>query len=234
MPSSGESCIDTKLSKPVRARNASVCLCATHPLALEEFEEALAGHGFRLQTRKLEADGSSPTSAGLPRAFAYVLDMPAHHHTAEVLISRILQRAPAARIVVVGEKFDDPTAFALLRSGVKGLVRYVEARKSLGRVLDTLQAEGYWVSRALLSRFVEHALGSASRARRLGGGVQISRREREVLGLIHENFSNKEIASRLHISPRTAKFHVSNLLAKHGVKKRAELILLRFARSQRV
>ncbi|MGH9363756.1 MAG: LuxR C-terminal-related transcriptional regulator, partial [Thermoanaerobaculia bacterium] len=154
-------------------------------------------------------------------------------HAAEVLVSRILQKAPRASIVVVGEKFDDATAFALLRSGVKGLVRYGEARKRLGQALDTLSADGYWVPRSLLSRFVEHALGGASRARRSPEGVEVSRREREVLGLIHENLSNKEIASRLHISARTAKFHVSNLLAKHGVKRRAELILLRFAQGQR-
>lgn len=229
LPRLAESCIDPMLPKAVRARGATVCLCAIHPLALEEFERSLAGHGFRVETRRLDANGSSPPSPSLPRAFAYVLDLPPSRHSVEVLISRILQRSPGARIIVVGEKFDDATAFSLLRSGVKGLLRYVETRESLGRALDTLQGDGYWVSRSLLSRFVEHALGGASRARRSHGGVHMSSREREVLGLILENLSNKEIAGRLRISPRTAKFHVSNLLAKHGVRRRAELILLRFA-----
>jgi DNA-binding NarL/FixJ family response regulator len=229
----GESDTLPSLLKADRARGATVCLCASHPLALAEFEQSLADQRFRVHTRQLEPDGSSARSAALPRASAYVLDLPSHRHAAEMLVSRILHLAPRARIVVVGEKFDDATAFALLRSGVKGLVRYAEARKSLGRALDTITANGYWVPRSLLSRFVDHALGGASRARRSQPGVEVSRREREVLGLVHENLSNKEIASRLHISPRTAKFHVSNLLAKHGVKKRAELILLRFARGQR-
>jgi DNA-binding CsgD family transcriptional regulator len=43
-----------------------------------------------------------------------------------------------------------------------------------------------------------------------------------------ENFSNKEIAKRLRISERTAKFHVSNVLAKYGVRRRADLILLSY------
>ena len=220
------------LSKVVTARGATVCICAAHPLALAEFEQSLGGRRFRVQTCRLEPDGGSQRSVKLPRVSAYVLDLPPHRHAADGLVSRILELAPHARILVVGDKFDDPTAFALLRSGVKGLVRYADARENLGRALDTLSADGYWVPRSLLSRFLDQALSGAARARRTHGEVDMSRREREVLALVHENLSNKEIASRLQISPRTAKFHVSNLLAKHGVKRRAELILLRFAQSQ--
>ncbi len=39
-----------------------------------------------------------------------------------------------------------------------------------------------------------------------------------------DNLSNKEIARRLNMSERTAKFHVSNLLVKHGVRRRADLL----------
>ncbi len=64
-------------------------------------------------------------------------------------------------------------------------------------------------------------------------GKGLSRREKEVADLLLENLSNKEIASRLHVSERTAKFHVSNLLAKYGVQRRADLILLFFQSEQR-
>jgi hypothetical protein len=46
-----------------------------------------------------------------------------------------------------------------------------------------------------------------------------------VNGLL-ENLANKEVADRLHISERTVKFHVSSLLAKFGVQRRADLLLL--------
>lgn len=49
-------------------------------------------------------------------------------------------------------------------------------------------------------------------------------RERQVLPLILEGLQNKEIAARLGISPRTAKFHVSNILAKAGCANRGELM----------
>ena len=59
---------------------------------------------------------------------------------------------------------------------------------------------------------------------------ELSRREQEVLNSLLENLANKEIGDRLHISERTVKFHVSNLLSKFGVRRRADLILLCYQR----
>jgi DNA-binding NarL/FixJ family response regulator len=49
-------------------------------------------------------------------------------------------------------------------------------------------------------------------------------REREVLGLLGQGFSNKMIARDLHISEHTVKFHISSLYAKLGVSNRAEAV----------
>ena len=52
----------------------------------------------------------------------------------------------------------------------------------------------------------------------------LTNREREVLELLAQGFSNKLIAQRLHISEHTVKFHVSSLYTKLGVSSRAEAV----------
>jgi DNA-binding CsgD family transcriptional regulator len=56
----------------------------------------------------------------------------------------------------------------------------------------------------------------------VGDGLSLSAREREVLALVAEGRTNREIADALYISPKTASVHVSNILAKLGVSGRVE------------
>jgi DNA-binding NarL/FixJ family response regulator len=54
---------------------------------------------------------------------------------------------------------------------------------------------------------------------------ELTPRENEVLALLAEGLSNKEIASRLDISDHTAKFHVNSILQKMGAQKRVEAVV---------
>lgn len=64
-------------------------------------------------------------------------------------------------------------------------------------------------------------------------GVALTAREGEVLSLLAEGLSNKEIAARLAISDHTAKFHVRAILTKLGAQTRTEAVVLA-ARSGRL
>jgi DNA-binding NarL/FixJ family response regulator len=65
-------------------------------------------------------------------------------------------------------------------------------------------------------------LGSAGRTAARGERDELTLREREVLNLVAEGLSNGQIADRLVIAPKTAEHHVSRVLAKLGVRSRAE------------
>jgi DNA-binding NarL/FixJ family response regulator len=215
------------MAKVARTRPLSVCLLSPHTMALEEFQRHLSRSAFRLHARILEPTPlPDARRLRLPRARVYVLDAPAHWQAAATLVAAIQERYPSARLLVVTEKFTETTAFPLLRLGVKGLLGYGDVRARLPLALQTVATGGFWVPRALLSRFVDRILSLTRGRSLLSGPAGLSRREREVLEALLENLSNKEVAARLNISERTVKFHVSNLLAKFGVRRRADLIVL--------
>jgi DNA-binding NarL/FixJ family response regulator len=196
-------------------------------LVLAELQQLLSVRAFRVQARRLESTFPPGLERlSLPRAQMFVIDAHAPRQATEVLVAGIREHYPKARQVVVADKFNEANAFPLLRLGAKGLLTYAEARQLLLRALQVVGGGGFWVPRKLLARFVDSILSLVRGHRVVQGPADLTRREREVLDALLENLSNKEIASRLHISERTVKFHVSGLLAKFGVRRRTDLILL--------
>jgi len=61
--------------------------------------------------------------------------------------------------------------------------------------------------------------------RTTGGGFRLTRREREILELLMEGSTNKEIASRLGVSHQTVKNQLTTLYQKAGVGSRLELVV---------
>jgi DNA-binding NarL/FixJ family response regulator len=212
----------------VKSRALSVCLLSAHPLVLDEYEKILAKPGVQIVIKHLESSlAPELRRIPLPKSHVYVIDSNPSQQATASLISNILEQNPTARLIVVGEKFSDAHSYSLLRIGVKGLLTYGEAREQLPRALPLVSAGGFWVPRVLLSNFVDSILdGAHGRQFKNAASADLSRREQETLDSLLENLSNKEIASRLNISERTVKFHVSNLLSKFGVRRRADLILL--------
>ncbi len=200
---------------------------------LSEFERILSGENeARVLDRRVEHNQVPEAALSVPRASVYVVESHAHRPVTEAYVAAVLERVPKGRVVVIAEKLSESSAFPLLRRGVKGLLRYSEVAAYLPRTLSEVAVGGFWVPRSLLSAFVDSTLENVRRPRPAPPGVRMSRREQEVVELLMENLSNKEIGSRLHMSERTAKFHVSNLLAKYGVQRRADLILL-FVQAER-
>jgi len=196
-----------------------------HPLVVEELTRSLAQKGLAVEAMRLQyslTPALSPLGAG--SGSACIVDACFPPVATESLVLAVVSSSPGSRVLVLAEDLADALAFRLLRLGVKGLVAYANARKQLLPALAALAKGGCWVPRSALSRFLDSLL-SEQAPRTVPGSIGLSHREQDVLDSLLQNLSNKEIGNKLNISERTVKFHVSNLLSKFSVQRRADLIL---------
>ena len=134
---------------------------------------------------------------------------------------KVLERTPDARVLVLTVASDDGNVEAALAAGACGFIAK-DTRVDDVVVAVRAAAQGVaWLSpraaEVVLGRVRERGMAPDPD---LEGEEQLSARELDVLRLIARGMENSEIAETLCISPRTAKNHVSNLLAKLGLPSR--------------
>ncbi len=89
----------------------------------------------------------------------------------------------------------------------------------LGKVLTGRAALSPEIGMRIFERFGDITGGSPVRGT---GLAELSERERQVLDLLRTGLTNKEIATRMHLTESTVKYHVSNMLSKLGLRNRVE------------
>ncbi len=158
-------------------------------------------------------------------------------------------RLASVRVVVLTTFDDDESVLAALRAGAYGfLVKDLEPAELLQAIRvvaggDALLAPS--VTRAVISAFTAGAGAAAPAAAQAATSAATSAaprpaapspaiasltdREREVVTLVAAGLSNDEIATRLVVSPLTAKTHVSRAMTKLAARDRAQLVVIAYA-----
>jgi two-component system, NarL family, nitrate/nitrite response regulator NarL len=138
--------------------------------------------------------------------------------------ARALRRGwPSSGIVAVGVGEADPEVVRWAEAGVSGLV---SREATLAELLDAIEAaakEEVVTSPAVAAALLRRVASFPGETRR--NSPALTRREREIVGLIGRGLSNKEIASSLRIEIPTVKNHVHNILEKLRVGRRVEAVL---------
>jgi len=142
-------------------------------------------------------------------------------------------RTLAATRVLVLTTFElDEYVFGALRAGASGfLLKGGEPADLLTAVRTVAAGESLLapsVTRKLIAAYVADAEPARDSVQRLPQLDQLTPREHEVLTLIAHGLSNHEIAEELHLSPLTAKTHVSRILMKLNARDRVQLVVLAY------
>jgi DNA-binding NarL/FixJ family response regulator len=135
------------------------------------------------------------------------------------------ERFPDARVIAMDILPDQNDIVEFVKAGGRG---FILKNAPVNDYVKTIQAVagGATILPAALTKSLFHEIVES--VLRNGNGVpdhaiQLTKREREVVDLISEGLSNKEIAQRLHIATFTVKSHVHNVLDKLELSTRLQI-----------
>jgi DNA-binding NarL/FixJ family response regulator len=135
-------------------------------------------------------------------------------------IPPLLQAAPDARVLVFTAYDTDERVFGAIRAGARGYLLKGAAAEEIARAIRVIHAGGSHLAPGVATR----VMAEVGAPRRSPGAL--TGREREVLRLIAEGLSNKQISRALGITERTVKFHVTSIFNKLGAENRAQAAAL--------
>jgi two-component system response regulator DevR len=131
----------------------------------------------------------------------------------------IRSTAPGVRCLILTSYDDNDAIFAAVMAGAAGYLLKEIRGRSLVDAIRQIAAGGSLMDPAVTGRLLRRLRDGEPRDARL---ASLSGREREVLGLISEGLTNREIGLRLFLSEKTIKNYVSGLLAKLGMQRRTQ------------
>lgn len=138
-------------------------------------------------------------------------------------------KLPETAIVFLTISRDDDDLFAALRAGASGYLLKEISPEQLPKQLERVLAGEGVLPGALLARVIDQFRRGPAR-RRIplveGRDAVLSEREWEVLALLGEGLSTKEVAAKLFVTPGTVRSHVAATLRKLRVGDRAEALAL--------
>ena len=144
-----------------------------------------------------------------------------------VTAEKITTACPATKIVMLTVAEDEDKLLAAFKAGARGYVlKGVSARELASVVRAAAQGEVYVSPSLAAGILVAH-----TRGRPADPLEDLTERELEILKLVGEGLTNREIGDRIHLSEKTVKHYITNILQKLQVRSRVEAALLAARRS---
>ena len=142
---------------------------------------------------------------------------------------RILEVSPSSKVLVVTNFGTDEQILAALQAGATGYVLKDVLPEDLCRAIRSVARGELILHPKIAKKVMKQFFRMPGEP---AGFSELTRREREVLGLVARDLTNREIAQELCISVKTVKAHVSNILAK--LQKRNRVEAAQYARQHRL
>jgi DNA-binding NarL/FixJ family response regulator len=210
---------------PAKARPIALVLIDDNRLLREGIAALIrAQPGFKVLAASADVD-EAMKKVREAKPDVVLLDFGLEGHDSLSLTSTVTREVPAAKVIVMGLLPVQEDVFEYVRAGASGFIMkdasFEEFFATIRAVASGLQVLPMALTNSL---FTQIALNAISKPRsRVLDAVRLTQRERQIIDLLGEGLSNKEIATRLHIAVHTVKSHVHNVLEKLALRSRLEV-----------
>jgi DNA-binding NarL/FixJ family response regulator len=137
----------------------------------------------------------------------------------------VMTELPETRVVILTISDDDANLFEAIKSGAQGYLLKNTETQTFFELLNAAAAGEAPISRKLASKLLQEFARQASAPREPAPVTdQMSDREKDVLRLVAEGLTNRDIAARMNLSENTVKYHLKNILQKLHLRNRAQAV----------
>ncbi len=138
------------------------------------------------------------------------------------ILDTIRRARPSLRLIVIGPEGDDELVLESIIAGARAYLDVTADIEMVRQAIEVVTSGSIWAPRRLLSKLIDRLLKIPDSSL-TNAAPRLTAREKEVLDLILQARSNREIARQLGIEERTVKAHVGRLMRKTGADNRIEL-----------
>ncbi len=144
--------------------------------------------------------------------------------------TQIMEQQPDARVVILSVHEDEEYVRRILKAGARGYVLKNARRKEIAQaVRSALSGDRFFspgISRIIVNGYIKRSAESPSGQQQpeTQGDQRLTKRELEILGLIANGLTNKQIADQLFLSFRTVNTHRTNIMQKLDIHDTAGLV----------
>ncbi|MDO8366357.1 MAG: response regulator transcription factor [Saprospiraceae bacterium] len=213
-------------------RHLDILVADHHPIFVEGLRSMLTNTGderFSYHIKGVASNGpelAEYLDGSQPDLFLLDPDLP----DAEVLkiVSTVKQNNAKIRILILNGSGDPAHIQAAFRAGADGYMLKSGSHDELLQAVGELAEGRTFVGRGLMAMDVQNNQDGLTPDLRFARKSGLTRREMEILKLIGQALTNKEISERIFISDQTASVHRKNIMRKLGVNSTGSLIKMAF------
>ena len=200
-------------------RKPRILLADDHTLVLEGFKKLLDEQN---QVIGAVSDGRALLDAAKQlRPDVIVLDISMPKLNGLDAARRLRKIVPQARLIFVTVHADQDYVNQAFKAGASAYLLKRSAGSELSQAVEAVMNGDYYVTSLIAKDLVQSAIGETES--NADGQDRLPVRQREILQLVAEGLTLKEIASTLGLSPKTVEYHKSKLMEQLGLHTTAEL-----------